>query len=123
MVESMTMGNPPDEPHFRGYRTMGGALFVRGPGGAPLSARFDLYNHSPDGFEWGYGGSGPAQLALAILACVIHDDEMAVRFHQRYKVAVVGGLPKEGWFITVQSVRDWWVAAKAAELVEGRVDE
>lgn len=23
-------------------------------------------NHSPDGFNWGYGGSGPAQLALAI---------------------------------------------------------
>jgi len=23
-------------------------------------------NHSPDGFAWGYGGSGPAQLALAI---------------------------------------------------------
>ena len=25
-----------------------------------------VYNHSPDGFDWGYGGSGPAQLALAI---------------------------------------------------------
>jgi hypothetical protein len=24
-------------------------------------------NHSPDGFSWGYGGSGPAQLALAIM--------------------------------------------------------
>jgi hypothetical protein len=26
-----------------------------------------LRNHSPDGFNWGYGGSGPAQLALAII--------------------------------------------------------
>src|SRR5215813_14027095 len=34
----------------------------------PLPVRLDLYNHSPDGFEWGYAGSGPAQLALAILA-------------------------------------------------------
>ncbi len=25
------------------------------------------HNHSPDGFNWGYGGSGPAQLALAIV--------------------------------------------------------
>lgn len=25
------------------------------------------HNHSPDGFNWGYGGSGPAQLALAIM--------------------------------------------------------
>lgn len=24
-------------------------------------------NHSPDGFNWGYAGSGPAQLALAII--------------------------------------------------------
>jgi len=24
-------------------------------------------NHSPDGFNWGYGGSGPSQLALAIV--------------------------------------------------------
>lgn len=36
--------------------------------GRPLELRLDLCNHSPTGFEWGYGGSGPAQLALAILA-------------------------------------------------------
>ena len=24
-------------------------------------------NHSPDGFSWGYGGSGCAQLALAVM--------------------------------------------------------
>jgi len=26
-----------------------------------------VFNHSPDGFEMGYGGSGPAQSGLAIL--------------------------------------------------------
>lgn len=26
-----------------------------------------IHNHSPDGFNWGYAGSGPAQLALAIM--------------------------------------------------------
>lgn len=26
-----------------------------------------VHNHSPDGFNWGYGGSGPAQLALAVM--------------------------------------------------------
>ncbi len=36
--------------------------------GEPLPLRLDLYNHSPTGFEWAYNGSGPAQLALAILA-------------------------------------------------------
>jgi hypothetical protein len=34
----------------------------------PLPRFEEIANHSPDGFEWGYGGSGPAQLALAILA-------------------------------------------------------
>ena len=33
----------------------------------PLPLRLDLFNHSPTGFSWGYGGSGPAQLALARL--------------------------------------------------------
>src|SRR5205823_6333568 len=36
-------------------------------GGYPLLPRFDLRNHSPTGFEWGYAGSGPAQLSLALL--------------------------------------------------------
>ena len=33
-----------------------------------LNGHHDIRNHSPSGFNWGYGGSGPAQLALAILA-------------------------------------------------------
>ena len=51
----------------------------------PLDLRLDLFNHSPTGFEWGYGGSGPAQLALAILAERLSDDAMAVRLHQAFK--------------------------------------
>ena len=30
--------------------------------GQALDPRFDLAMHSPTGFAWGYGGSGPAQL-------------------------------------------------------------
>ena len=26
-----------------------------------------IIRHSPDGFQWGYGGSGPSDLALSIL--------------------------------------------------------
>jgi hypothetical protein len=36
--------------------------------GSPLSLRTDLRNHSPSGHAWGYSGSGPAQLALDMLA-------------------------------------------------------
>ena len=36
--------------------------------GEPLAPRLDLRALSEAGFEWGYVGSGPYQLALAILA-------------------------------------------------------
>ena len=64
---------------YRGYRAAGGAFvdveFADLRRALPL--RLDLQNHSPDGFEWGYGGSGPSQLALAILADCLGDDERA----------------------------------------------
>lgn len=44
-----------------------------------------VFNHSPDGFEWGYSGSGPAQLALAILLEAGVGERQAVRVHQRFK--------------------------------------
>lgn len=51
-----------------------------------------IVNHSPDGFNWGYGGSGPSQLALAILLEVT-DKDFAVRNYQSFKsdfIAKVG---------------------------------
>lgn len=73
--------------------------------GEPLSPRLDLGNHSPDGFEWGYGGSGPAQLALALLADALEDDEKACLWHQDFKRAVVAQLPQAGWSLTAEEIR------------------
>lgn len=72
--------------------------------GRPLNPRLDLRNHSPAGFEWGYCGSGPAQLALAILADHLADDERALDLYQRFKWAVVAELPKRGWTLTSQDI-------------------
>jgi hypothetical protein len=72
--------------------------------GRQLNPRLDLWNHSPTGFEWGYGGSGPAQLALAILADHLGDDEQAFNFHHRYKWAVIAELPKRSWTLTSQEI-------------------
>jgi hypothetical protein len=60
----------------------------------PLPLRLDLFNHSPTGFSWGYTGSGPAQLALALLADALGDDDLAVRLHQDFKFKVVACWPK-----------------------------
>lgn len=70
--------------------------------------------HSPDGFEWGYGGSGPSDLALNILALFVPPPE-AWRLHQRYKDAVIARVPAEGCTIEPESVREWVEAAWAQE--------
>ncbi len=70
-----------------------------------LNPRHDLRNHSPTGFEWSYSGSGPAQLALALAADVLGDDDRAQEVYQRLKARLVGGLPHEGWVLTEQRVR------------------
>ena len=70
-----------------------------------LEPRNDLRNHSPDGFEWGYGGSGPAQLSLALLMDVIEDEALALHFYQQFKWACVGHLPNVGWGLSEDDIR------------------
>jgi hypothetical protein len=64
---------------------------------APLPLRLDIVNHSPTGFSWGYSGSGPAQLAVAILADWTGCDHAARALHQRFKAAAIAGLPEKHW--------------------------
>jgi len=52
-----------------------------------------IINHSPDGFNWGYGGSGPAQLALSILL-EITSEEKAIQMYQDFKWSVIASLPQ-----------------------------
>jgi hypothetical protein len=72
--------------------------------GHPLNPRLDLRNHSPTGFEWGYRGSGPAQLALAILADHLVNEEQALDLYQRFKWTVIAELPKRGWTLTSEQI-------------------
>jgi hypothetical protein len=65
-----------------------------------------LWNHSPDGFSWGYSGSGPAQLALAILLDVTGDEGLASRHHQAFKFKYVAGWG-DRWEITSEQVLAW----------------
>lgn len=69
-----------------------------------LNPRHDLRLHSTE-FNGGYGGSGPAQLALALAADVLGDDRKALEIYQRLKFKIVGRLPQEDWILTEQQVR------------------
>lgn len=66
----------------------------------------NLFNHSPDGFAWGYGGSGPAQLALAILYEVTGDEQFALAHYQDYKGDIIAKL-KDAFSIDIESVKLW----------------
>lgn len=57
-----------------------------------------IRNHSPDGFNWGYGGSGPAQLSLAILMKYL-PVEYALELYQDFKFSVVGKWPQSDFEI------------------------
>lgn len=85
--------------------------------GRPLNPRLDLWNHSPTGFEWGYGGSGPAQLALALLADHLADDYQAVLHHQDFKRVVVAQLPYRGWKLTGSQMNAWLEILKSRSTV------
>lgn len=101
------MLSPPDVPYFRGLRVPATGEVVVRANGRELPLRLDLWNHSPDGFEWGYGGSGPAQLALAMLCYIGVPDELAVRFHQDFKWDVIAKLDRDEWVVTVDQVKAW----------------
>jgi len=87
-----------------------------------LDMRTDLRNHSPSGFECGYAGSGPAQLALSLLChhlrshdherrliervferCTLVEatspyDRAALALYQHFKFKVIAALPsKANW--------------------------
>lgn len=87
--------------HFFGSRNERGdaRVVIRDDHGTrALGLRLNIRNHSPTGFEWGYGGSGPAQLALAMICEVTGDRDLALATYQRFKAEIVQSLPRD---------RDW----------------
>ena len=114
---------------YQGRRQKNGTAWVTvqatTPNGAPklrrlpLGPSLRLFNHSPTGFEWGYGGSGPAQLALAILLHYAgaegrHSASWAVRHHQAFKWHFVANWHKDGFVLHTEEI-DVWVRSLDAK--------
>ncbi|WP_222847839.1 DUF6166 domain-containing protein [Haloferax sp. KTX1] len=70
----------------------------------------EVVNHSPTGFEWGYAGSGPAQLALALLLDYYDDEATARRYYMQFKAEVVSTLGCDGadgrWELTGETIEN-----------------
>jgi hypothetical protein len=62
--------------------------------------------HSPDGFAWGYRGSGPADLALAILHRELAETVPAA-VYLPFRDDVLARLPTTGFELSATDIWDW----------------
>lgn len=97
--------------NFRGENT----VWIDGVKLSPKHSQ-KIRNHSPTGFNWGYGGSGPAQLALAILLLYWLPDN-AETFYQDFKFVCIAGLPQSDF------VQEFDLRAIMKEIIEKRSHE
>ncbi|WP_332900334.1 DUF6166 domain-containing protein [Haladaptatus sp. CMSO5] len=83
---------------YVGYRRRGRVIVEKQPDQEQLTPNrsLKLANHSPSGFEVGYCGSGPAQLALALLLDHTDDEEVALAEYMSFKTEVVSQLECSG---------------------------
>jgi hypothetical protein len=75
-----------------------------------------VVNHSPTGFSWGSGGSGPAQLALALLL-EITTKEMALLWYQDVTSHIIARLVQDDFVIGSREIVDFIVNEVKAEFV------
>ncbi len=82
-------------------------LLKRDPDGTPL-ANIDhtIVRHSPTGFNWGYEGSGPADLSLNILLHFVAPDT-AEDIYQNFKRDVISKIPPQGGIIKAEHIKNW----------------
>jgi hypothetical protein len=70
-----------------------------------------------DEFEWGYGGSGPADTALSILADYFSErpdlnelrtgNSQSWQYHQQFKRDFIAGADQAGFTITSEQITQW----------------
>lgn len=66
--------------------------------------------HSPTGFEWGYGGSGPSDLSLNILLFLGLPKNHSHRLHQQFKSEIIAAVPsEEGAKLSIPDVIAPWL--------------
>jgi hypothetical protein len=73
----------------------------------PPAASLKIRDHSPCGFNYGYGGSGPAQLALAIMLDFLDDADFAQSVYQQFKWAFVCAWQDDRAQITGEEIARW----------------
>ena len=71
----------------------------------PLGPSLEIADPSPDGFNWGYNGSGSAQLSLGILYEVSNNAKLALAYAPFFKSDHVSRWG-ERWEMSEREVRE-----------------
>ena len=72
-----------------------------------------ICRHSPDGFQWGYGGSGPSDLALSLMVDyferqgVVEAMREADGCYQDFKWDFIAKIFEAEWSITEEEIHQW----------------
>ena len=74
--------------------------------GIELNPRYDIFNLTRDGFDWGYNGTAPMQLSVAMLAQTT-SIKNAKRYKSQFMLEKLVKLPKNRWSITVAEIKIW----------------
>jgi hypothetical protein len=69
-----------------------------------LKLRSSLWDISP---EWGYAGSGPTMLALAILLDCLEDDASALKYYEAFRDDFLVPADYTGFIILEVQIRNW----------------
>lgn len=102
----MSTPAPQDDPRiYRGIRTPTGLQITVEDQGRNRPLPHQVY-HSPDGFEWGYTGSGPADLARSILTDLYGPGDLVERHYHDFKRQTIATLPHQHWTLSAQQIRD-----------------
>ena len=85
-------------------------ILTRSPDGkAVANVPHEIVRHSPAGFDWGYEGSGPAELALNALSAMVGRRKAEKNgLYQRFKSEFIAGLPFHGGIIPAKSTMNWY---------------
>lgn len=89
------MTGPAPDVVYRGHgpRAGGGLVTLEGRDGSPLGVLRHVVRHSPTGLSWGYGGSGPADLARSLLLDALGDAAHCTSCARSGKVVYLADVP------------------------------
>lgn len=92
---------------YVGFRDQTGHAHVAVDHSGELRPLGHFVRHSPAGMDWGYVGSGPADLARSLLAHFLGSGVAPhPRIYQRFKCLVIASLPRDqDWALTSEDVQ------------------